>query len=249
MMYRRDERGFTLIELLVVIAIIAILAAILFPVFAKAREKAYQTSCLSNLKQIALASRMYSSDYDGCLTPAVINFAWPQASYTWPTLLYPYTRNADIFLCPVRDIGWFCCPPSFGTHCCGSGFPPVIVSSYAMNGSISGCFKEPESVDPNPHYSQISEGQVDSPADIIEFVDAEAAWVWPFDPDPRNGFADAILWDAANNSARHSGGSNCSFYDGHAKWYNMSALQQDDPKWGWGHETWEGWWWTPTPVP
>jgi prepilin-type N-terminal cleavage/methylation domain-containing protein len=60
------RKGFTLIELLVVIAIIAILAAILFPVFARAREKARQTSCVSNLKQVALASLMYTQDYDEC---------------------------------------------------------------------------------------------------------------------------------------------------------------------------------------
>ena len=63
--YRRNARGFTLIELLVVIAIIAILAAILFPVFARARENARRTSCLSNLKQIALSSLQYIQDYDG----------------------------------------------------------------------------------------------------------------------------------------------------------------------------------------
>ena len=64
MVYRRKPRGFTLIELLVVIAIIAILAAILFPVFARAREAARKTSCLSNMKQIGLAAMMYVQDYD-----------------------------------------------------------------------------------------------------------------------------------------------------------------------------------------
>jgi prepilin-type N-terminal cleavage/methylation domain-containing protein len=71
----RSRRGFTLIELLVVIAIIAILAAILFPVFSKAREKARQASCLSNQKQIGLAMMMYIEDYDETYPPA-----WPQAA-------------------------------------------------------------------------------------------------------------------------------------------------------------------------
>src|SRR5437879_5589180 len=70
MVHRNRPMGFTLIELLVVIAIIAILAAILFPVFAQAREKARQSSCISNNKQVALATMMYSQDYDELYPPA-----------------------------------------------------------------------------------------------------------------------------------------------------------------------------------
>jgi prepilin-type N-terminal cleavage/methylation domain-containing protein len=86
---RKSNKGFTLIELLVVIAIIAILAAILFPVFAQAREKARQTSCLSNCKQIGLSLQMYAQDYDETLPNAGPN--WPgngsnpifKAGYGW----------------------------------------------------------------------------------------------------------------------------------------------------------------------
>ena len=89
----RTRHGFTLIELLVVIAIIAILAAILFPVFARAREKARQTSCLSNVKQLMLAVQQYAQDYDELM---------PRHGNTpvWGAALYPYANNTQIFNCP-----------------------------------------------------------------------------------------------------------------------------------------------------
>ncbi len=92
------HRGFTLIELLVVIAIIAILAAILFPVFAKAREKARSTACISNMKQMGLAFQMYISDYDEMYQPA----------FEWKGKLDPYMRNRQLFTCPSRPhLPWF----------------------------------------------------------------------------------------------------------------------------------------------
>ncbi len=94
--------GFTLIELLVVIAIIAILAAILFPVFARAREKAHQASCQSNLKQIGLAFAMYQQDY-GKFAPHRNGAAWdyslPANAY-WGVWYAPYIKNEQIFNCP-----------------------------------------------------------------------------------------------------------------------------------------------------
>lgn len=91
------RRGFTLIELLVVIAIIAILAAILFPVFARAREKARQSSCLSNLKQLGLAALAYAQDYDEIL-PKARN--WNHQFGVWPSSLYPYVKNSQVYICP-----------------------------------------------------------------------------------------------------------------------------------------------------
>ncbi|MCC6728411.1 MAG: prepilin-type N-terminal cleavage/methylation domain-containing protein [Chthonomonadales bacterium] len=115
---RRSSRAFTLIELLVVIAIIAILAAILFPVFAQARSKARQASCLSNLKQVGLAAMMYAQDYDETL---VLPYRWHPETWGacankftyWPSKLLPYTRNEGVLLSPgyanVSQIwDWYC---------------------------------------------------------------------------------------------------------------------------------------------
>src|SRR5207248_3561905 len=95
---KRRQAGFTLIELLVVIAIIAILAAILFPVFAQAREKARQITCLSNMKQWSIGTRMYLSDYDDTVVPCYLysntGLQW------WPDLLDPYVKNDKVWHCP-----------------------------------------------------------------------------------------------------------------------------------------------------
>src|SRR5260221_10572497 len=95
-----QKRAFTLIELLVVIAIIAILAAILFPVFAQAREKARGVSCLSNIKQITLAFQMYLQDYDEVMVPHRVAATEDGYRMRWPKLCNPYIKNWQIFRCP-----------------------------------------------------------------------------------------------------------------------------------------------------
>jgi hypothetical protein len=98
---KRISQAFTLIELLVVIAIIAILAAILFPVFAQAREKARQTSCLSNMKQLGLGLIMYAQDYDGTLMQTTYEDpAVPKLKIHWSYVVQPYVKNLGIFVCP-----------------------------------------------------------------------------------------------------------------------------------------------------
>lgn len=103
MQHRKDHSGrtgFTLIELLVVIAIIAILAAILFPVFARAREKARTATCQSNLKQLGLGVLMYVQDYDGMLMHAYEYPPPPPAGRTWREYIMPYIKNQQVFVCP-----------------------------------------------------------------------------------------------------------------------------------------------------
>jgi prepilin-type N-terminal cleavage/methylation domain-containing protein/prepilin-type processing-associated H-X9-DG protein len=100
---RPMRRAFTLIELLVVIAIIAILAAILFPVFAQARDKARQASCLSNMKQIGTATMLYTQDYDGFYpetSPNSCNGAAWTGIQIFPTAIYSYVKNVNVFSCP-----------------------------------------------------------------------------------------------------------------------------------------------------
>src|SRR6059036_2655013 len=98
-MNKSKRYGFTLIELLVVIAIIAILAAILFPVFAQARDKARQAACFSNQKQIGSAFMMYVQDYDETYPMGAHWWGNPGWMY-WPELIFPYTKNKLIFQCP-----------------------------------------------------------------------------------------------------------------------------------------------------
>jgi prepilin-type N-terminal cleavage/methylation domain-containing protein/prepilin-type processing-associated H-X9-DG protein len=107
--YTSHRGAFTLVELLVVIAIIAILAAILFPVFARARENARRASCMSNLKQIGLGMMMYTQDYDDHLTPSYVNAPTKMPDGTthtgalWTDLLYPYTKSVQLFSCPSES--------------------------------------------------------------------------------------------------------------------------------------------------
>jgi prepilin-type N-terminal cleavage/methylation domain-containing protein len=118
---RRPRTGFTLIELLVVIAIIAILAAILFPVFARARESARRSSCLSNMKQIGIGLRMYLDDYDQTFPPGGKK-SWEAGKNDRNLLavqLQPYAKNEGIFRCP-SDTG-------FGT------FKPTLAQTFGSS--------------------------------------------------------------------------------------------------------------------
>ena len=118
------KNAFTLIELLVVIAIIAILAAILFPVFAQAREKARQTSCLSNMKQMGLSVLMYVQDYDETF-PLGIPDNWNNA---WPVAVQPYCKNLQMFRCPSD---------ADKSYSSGTGTWAGVPISYACNGVVA----------------------------------------------------------------------------------------------------------------
>jgi prepilin-type N-terminal cleavage/methylation domain-containing protein len=128
------KKAFTLIELLVVIAIIAILAAILFPVFAQARDKARSASCLSNLKQWGIAAGMYTQDYDQMFVPpfhyGIPATVSPDIDW-WDDLLQPYTKNRQIALCPSKswDQGW----ASARNKWYGTGTTKTKRMSYGIN--------------------------------------------------------------------------------------------------------------------
>jgi prepilin-type N-terminal cleavage/methylation domain-containing protein/prepilin-type processing-associated H-X9-DG protein len=161
----KSRFGFTLIELLVVIAIIAILAAILFPVFAQAREAARKTSCLSNTKQLGLAIMMYVQDYDEVYpmdswdVPAIgsanndLSSANYLSSVTWIWQIMPYIKNRQILVCPSdpnpkSGFTGFDDNPCNLTSCCdGWGIPtPMsysvndLIIGYAWSGNTNGCF-------------------------------------------------------------------------------------------------------------
>ncbi len=205
----QSKRGFTLIELLVVIAIIAILAAILFPVFAKAREKARQATCTSNNKQVAMAAMQYVQDYDETypLTYCCPGGSGP-ASYAitgWSTYgvmlgLEPYMKSSKALYCPSSQKIMFPSTKSAYT---------TFLWGSTRNG-----------------YSGASAAQVKAPASIvstIEQIDGIAN-------DPR-GMADAGFRYGQSNPGPHSDGGVLSFADGHVKWYNFTSMPTSSPTW------------------
>ena len=142
------RKGFTLIELLVVIAIIAILAAILFPVFAQARESARQTSCLSNTKQVGLGLLQYVQDYDeqfplfrypntnsNANQPDTPWGPWKNANIGWDKAIQPYVKNTQIFRCPSNDTGVWPNACDDGSRCDDS--KATGANDYAMNGHLN----------------------------------------------------------------------------------------------------------------
>jgi prepilin-type N-terminal cleavage/methylation domain-containing protein/prepilin-type processing-associated H-X9-DG protein len=176
-----QRRAFTLIELLVVIAIIAILAAILFPVFAQAREKARQTSCLSNIKQLTLGFVMYSQDYDETFPQwhwdENYSTSWGDvgspnpnnATSLWYYAIFPYVKSTGVYQCPsdprkvkFRDSTWFTGWDNVGTRPIGA--PPALDNAILSYGS-----NEPLT------YSYPGLGAIDRPADTFIVADTMTA--------------------------------------------------------------------------
>ena len=204
------RRGFTLIELLVVIAIIAILAAILFPVFAKAREKARQTACLSNVKQLALAEVQYAQDYDECMVPTYC--VLPTVGF--PQLLMPYTKNSQIFACPSDSTPWVAYTVNLS-----------YISNYYVHVQLdyAGCAPTPMAAVPHPSdtigFAPNSDGNPAGPGCQLTTGTYGNSYSTGYTP-----------W-ARVNLTRHNGGSNYEFVDGHAKWLNPGEAMDMTKHW------------------
>ena len=129
------RKAFTLIELLVVIAIIAILAAILFPVFAKARDKARQSSCQSNLKQLGVAVTQYCQDYDEMLPSWYFGAAPSGTSVTWDLVIQPYLKSSQVLTCPSDSSSSVINVPEYGGNVRRSYTYPTNTSGGNGTGS------------------------------------------------------------------------------------------------------------------
>lgn len=206
------RRGFTLIELLVVIAIIAILAAILFPVFARAREKARQTSCLSNTKQLSLASQMYIQDYDEML-PLVMFLTDGAVEYPngttnawglWPAVIHPYINNIDVFNCPSSVWKW--------------AGERTTRGNYGANRMICGGHWGAPGDPPNVRPLGLAE--ILEPSTTIMITETHStghhqSYYTQRTIQVRDGLIRNII------PGRHNSGANIGFVDGSAKWLQV----------------------------
>jgi prepilin-type N-terminal cleavage/methylation domain-containing protein/prepilin-type processing-associated H-X9-DG protein len=247
------RQGFTLIELLVVIAIIAILAAILFPVFARAREKARQASCSSNLKQIALAVLMYNQDYDekcplsvpGCVRTFPV--AGSPQPYQWWMTTYPYIKNGGIFSCPsskwdsVNDGGG-----CGGTNTCAMKNPGQIGTTYGYEIAIgSTCCggnggKMASLIAPSSSFlfgdagrTNVGGGAGGSAGASTDGICMQVVLANGLNicgGGPCNAPTTYANWLATHGAdtdtvGRHNGGENIAFADGHVKWYKNENIK------------------------
>ena len=213
----KRRQGFTLIELLVVIAIIAILAAILFPVFARARENARKSTCQSNLKQIGTSFHMYVQDYDQ--TFPLPHFGRTSESpltvaYLWVDVLSPYVKNTGVFVCPSKS-DWICVAP---------GTTPVTSNrgGYAANygyrglGGMQGPVADGGCREPD----------IPVPAETILVTDrstSDFGYTIHCDNDSN---CPTIMPGKAAGAARHMDGLNSLYVDGHVKWYRGDSITE-----------------------
>jgi prepilin-type N-terminal cleavage/methylation domain-containing protein/prepilin-type processing-associated H-X9-DG protein len=202
---RTQCRGFTLIELLVVIAIIAILAAILFPVFAKAREKARSASCQSNLKQLALASHMYAEDYDGWIPGWNFgsNCNAPGSGAWWKHVIYPYVKNSQVYICPSKVVVQRTTCTNWATWANSMN----LSGSYAPNCRGLGNGRGTE------------DSKILSPAQLFYIGEGDHPWrPWQRVPAACGAGIRYI----------HNGGANVAYVDGHVKWLPSEAMYAPD---------------------
>jgi len=226
------RRGFTLIELLVVIAIIAILAAILFPVFSRAREQARKAACASNLKEIGLALRMYSQDWDEKIVPM---YVWnPQNGERrwWMVLIQPYLKNYQILHCPSCQYDGWCVGISCETFGDDNRLPLEqrhrYFGGYGYNWYWTGAPTD------NANTLNMSEAALSRPSEIVAVSDSACVVTGP---NPSIGI-DFYAWlngfPGSDNVRRHNGGANYLFYDGHVKFSTPEKMiDPTDPERYW----------------
>ncbi len=218
------RRGFTLIELLVVIAIIAILAAILFPVFARAREKARQSTCQSNLKQIGLAIMMYVQDYDE-LMPGFKHYAIPGDSNSrvegWYDTLEPYTRNEQIGRCPSGSYIATYARTSLPT---GVGFNKnSFMGSYAAPAQDSACATSLGRLGTLWNYTPpgVPIADLTKPANTVMLFEATTSWSQQVNGYGRDASGNLLTMTVDDKRGiqdfRHNGQMDVLFSDGHVK--------------------------------
>lgn len=208
------RRAFTLVELLVVIAIIAILAAILFPVFARAREQARKSSCLSNLKQMGLATQMYVQDYDETLPP----YSAGAPAVYWPKLIDPYVKNRQMWFCPSYERSVTNPSPYASTYGTNYGIIGKNIAVFSRSSELL-MFADTEGAYSIPTLS------ASKAAGCNGFTEA---FLRVYDPveqatGPQTS-CKIYLQTTAGASPRHLGGSNVVFVDGHAKWVKQDTL-------------------------
>lgn len=209
------RKAFTLIELLVVIAIIAILAAILFPVFARARENARRTSCLSNIKQIGLGMMQYLQDYDETY-PMSYNGLNPSGSRYWNEILQPYIKSDQVFRCPSSDMTGVV--GNYGAMrevlpLSGGAFLrlPAIqaAASVYMIFDYGNYYASPSNVTTSGPNSQYLPGMGTNGGVCNNLTDGGAI-----------KYKDC-------QTGRHFSGVNMAYADGHAKWLKSSVIVAD----------------------
>ena len=223
------RRGFTLIELLVVIAIISILAAILFPVFARARANARRASCQSNLKQIGLGVLMYTQDYDERFLPARSAMAeappftaWQSGYWEWAHLIYPYTKNSAIFRCPDGDgvdVGY---RRNYGVNY-------DLFRADRVLSTIVSAANTYMVMDAGAYRAGITAGHACNPSfatspGTFRYLPG-AGTVAPALADDFPAGADAYKKDYL--TGRHFEGVNVAFTDGHVKWLKSGVVRSE----------------------